>query len=396
MSGTFVGFGFGAIQTGLFLYEAHKSGNFDRLVVAEVMPDTVAAVRNASGRFFVNIASSEGIRQDEVGSVELFNPAVAEDRNALVEAVSQASEIATALPSVDFFDKGGPASVSGILRDGLKKNSGRAVIYAAENHNHAAEILAEKTGVSGNADYLNTVIGKMSGIVTDPGQMKAQGLKPVTPGANRAFLVEEFNRILISKCRWTDFRRMISVFQEKDDLLPFEEAKLYGHNAVHALIGYLLSRKNEPFMCDASRYPDIIRFAREAFLLESGSALCRKFAGVDPLFTEKGYADYAEDLIRRMLNPFLKDQVARITRDHRRKLGWDDRLIGTMRVALSQGIEPVRFAFAAKTALSLLAREEGVTEAKTEGDIWRDFSSHPQHADIVRLVSGAGSLFPGL
>ncbi len=32
---TYVGFGFGAIQAGLFLYEAFQSGNFGRLVVAE-------------------------------------------------------------------------------------------------------------------------------------------------------------------------------------------------------------------------------------------------------------------------------------------------------------------------------------------------------------------------
>jgi len=38
-SKTFVGFGFGAIQAGLFLYEAYQSGNFGRLVVAEVLPD---------------------------------------------------------------------------------------------------------------------------------------------------------------------------------------------------------------------------------------------------------------------------------------------------------------------------------------------------------------------
>ena len=35
MKKSFVGFGFGAIQAGLFLYEAHASGQFDRFVVAE-------------------------------------------------------------------------------------------------------------------------------------------------------------------------------------------------------------------------------------------------------------------------------------------------------------------------------------------------------------------------
>jgi len=35
---TFVGFGFGPIQAGLFLYEAFLSGAFRRLVVAGVLP----------------------------------------------------------------------------------------------------------------------------------------------------------------------------------------------------------------------------------------------------------------------------------------------------------------------------------------------------------------------
>ena len=40
---TFVGFGFGPIQAGLFLARSASVGNFDRLVVAEVVPEVVAA-----------------------------------------------------------------------------------------------------------------------------------------------------------------------------------------------------------------------------------------------------------------------------------------------------------------------------------------------------------------
>jgi mannitol-1-phosphate 5-dehydrogenase len=53
----------------------------------------------------------------------------------------------------------------------------------------------------------------------------------------------------------------------------------------------------------------------------------------------------------RMLNPFLGDLVDRVARDPMRKLGWDDRLVGTMRLALSQGILPRRFALGAAAAL---------------------------------------------
>ena len=40
----FVGFGFGPIQSGLFLNEAFQSGNFSRLVVAEIDQNLVDAV----------------------------------------------------------------------------------------------------------------------------------------------------------------------------------------------------------------------------------------------------------------------------------------------------------------------------------------------------------------
>lgn len=50
---TYVGFGFGAIQAGLFLAEAQASGNFSRLVVADVDPGIVRAVREAGGCFRV-------------------------------------------------------------------------------------------------------------------------------------------------------------------------------------------------------------------------------------------------------------------------------------------------------------------------------------------------------
>jgi len=256
-----------------------------------------------------------------------------------------------------------------------------AVIYTAENHNHAAEILAERLRQAGGAapdcECLNTVIGKMSGVVTDPQQMHEQSLAPIAPGLDRAFLVEAFSRILISRIRLPGFRRGIAVFDEKPDLLPFEEAKLYGHNATHALLGYLLRWRGRTFMAEARDEGALLALAREAFLEESGAALCRKFAGVDPLFTADGYRAYVEDLMERMLNPHLRDRVERVTRDPRRKLGWNDRLIGTMRVALSQGIEPRRYAQGAAAALRVLEAEEGKPAPQLLADLWRDVDADP-------------------
>ena len=353
MSRTFAGFGFGAIQSGLFLYEAARSGNFDRLVVAEVVPEVVDAVR-ASGGYTVNVASSGGIEPHRVDGVEIFNPAVPADRERLVDAIAEAAELATALPSVDFFDRGG-ASVAALLREGFSRKDTPAVVYTGENHNHAAEILEQAVGARGNVRFLNTVIGKMSGVVSGPARIAEDRLEPMTPGFARAFLVEEFNRILISRIDLSGFRRGIGVFEEKADLMPFEEAKLYGHNAVHALLGYLVHERGCVYMSNAP--DDLRRVAHEAFLEESGAALIRKYAGVDPLFTAGGFGAYAGDLMGRMLNPWLRDQVARVIRDPERKLGWNDRLIGTVRLCLAQGIRPARFVAGIRAALKLLPPE---------------------------------------
>jgi len=51
-----------------------------------------------------------------------------------------------------------------------------------------------------------------------------------------------------------------------------------------------------------------------------------------------------------MVNPFLTDRVDRVCRDLERKLSWDDRMIGTMRLVLNQGFSPVVFAEGAALA----------------------------------------------
>jgi mannitol-1-phosphate/altronate dehydrogenase len=90
----------------------------------------------------------------------------------------------------------------------------------------------------------------------------------------------------------------------------------------------------------------------------------KKYAHLnDELFTEAGFTAYAEDLLVRMTNPFLKDAIDRITRDLERKLSWEDRVIGTMRTILSQGVEPVNFGKGAKLAAVEFA-EGGDAKAK--------------------------------
>lgn len=398
---SFVGFGFGPIQAGLFLLEASRSGRFRRLVVGEVLPDLVRTVRENGGHFAVNVAHPDHVESAVVGPVEMYDPGIEDDLHRLVQAVVEAAEVATAVPSTRFYQSDAPGSVHRVLARGLEMRRDRPlVVYAAENHNQAAEILEEAvlsevgTGhrrrVRENTCFLNTVIGKMSRAVADPDEARRLHLKPLAPRSPRALLVERFNRILVSRPfpdRKVDFERALTVFEEKEDLLPFEEAKLYGHNAVHALAGYLAAHCNLDRIEELGAVPGAVAFLRAAFLDEAGAALLSKYKGSDQLFTEEGFTAYADDLLERMLNPYLGDRVERVVRDPRRKLGWNDRLVGTLRLALEAGGEPRRFALG--TAAALVYLEPGARDQIDRGlrileSLWREDAPDPAASQRVR------------
>ena len=365
----FVGFGFGPIQNGLFVYEAYRSGNFHPggFTIAEVDPALVKAVRDNGGRYTINIAHADRIEPITVEGVTLLNPTAPSDREALARAIAEADVLCTALPSVDFFARGGDASVLELLAKGIQQRDTLipAIIYTAENNNHAAEILGaelhKKISPRRTAaiQILNTVIGKMSGVITDGAEIARLKLTTLTPATPRAVLVEAFNRILITRITLPGVTSGIPTFVEKDDLLPFEEAKLYGHNAIHALLGYLAHRRGLQTMDQLAQHPDLLAIGREAFISECGQALCRKYATLgDPLFSRQGFRAYAEDLLVRMVNPNLNDLVARVIRDPRRKLGYHDRLYGTMHLALTREITPTNMARGAAAAVRFLSESE--------------------------------------
>jgi mannitol-1-phosphate/altronate dehydrogenase len=64
----------------------------------------------------------------------------------------------------------------------------------------------------------------------------------------------------------------------------------------------------------------------------------------------------------------LNDLVARVIRDPSRKLAYDDRFYGTMRVCLSQGVRPINLARGAAAALKTILKPH---EAQSREDLRR-------------------------
>jgi mannitol-1-phosphate 5-dehydrogenase len=366
----FVGIGFGAIQAGLYLREAKASGTFARTVVALRRPELASALA-AAGEVRINTALGNGLRVETLGGIEARCLADEADRARLHADLVAAHEIAVAVSSVGDYATKGPGSLDRLLAAAIsEKARGRgpkALIYSSENNNDAARLLEEailsalpeesRGAARGAFQTVDTVIGKMSRVVTEPSEIASAGLAPALPGGDRAFLVEAFNRIFVSRvdpARTSG--RGIATFTEKDDLLPFEHAKLFGHNATHAGLAYAGQVLGIAWMSEVLALAPIRSFFREAFLEESGAAMIRLHGGSDPLFTPAGYAAYVDDLLERMANPWLRDSCERIGRDAERKLGWDDRLIGTIRLARGQGIPVDRYGIAALAGLEVLGR----------------------------------------
>jgi mannitol-1-phosphate 5-dehydrogenase len=413
---SYLGFGFGPIQAGLFLYEAQRSGSFQELAVAEVIPKIVDILRAAGGEFWLNIAHADRVESVDVGPVEVLDPAVDADRERLIELAATSSDIATAVPSVAYYRTDRPGSIHRILAQGLAQRAAGSTtfLYAAENHNHAAEVLRDAVleecaladldappqhGMLRGCHFLNTVIGKMSCVVSDPEEIARRGLKTVTAQSTSAFLVEAFRRILVTRPRLEPGSAAapgFTAFEAKDDLLPFEEAKLYGHNAVHALAAYLAAHRGLKRIDELSLVRGAARFLHAALVEEAGAGLSHRHRGVDPLFSQAGFEAYAADLIPRMLNPHLGDPVARVARDPERKLGWDDRLTCTMRLALEAGVAPRRFALGVAAALRFLdpqslddprrrlRRLEAIWSREPDPEI-----ADPRRGEVLSLVAAA-------
>jgi len=56
----YAGFGFGPIQSALFLYEAYRTGNFSRFAVVDIDERLIRALRRNGGRYCLNMPAGGG------------------------------------------------------------------------------------------------------------------------------------------------------------------------------------------------------------------------------------------------------------------------------------------------------------------------------------------------
>ena len=252
-------------------------------------------------------------------------------------------------------------------------------IYTAENDKHAAEKLEQEINEKfSRTYYLNTVIGKMSDVARGE-DCKLRSLAELCPGAGRAHLVEEFNWILISDAPGIETRSIQKLLCEKD-LFPLSSQTLR-HNAT--ISSGFSANSIGLRKCPSFHPSELLEIG--AIVLKNQRRSLPKYAGWTTCSRGRK-ANYANGLIDRMQNVYLSDSIDRVIRDIHRKLSWDDRVIGTMRLALNQRVKPMNFA---KGALLACRKEFGSDiEAIRKGleELWEKKTSDGEAKQVFDLI----------
>ena len=140
-----------------------------------------------------------------------------------------------------------------------------------------------------------------------------------------------------------------------DNLSAYIERKLFTVNTGHASIAYLAYQKGIKDIAEAMRDSNIVEMARRVWK-ETGELLIEKY-GFDPEVHWK----YVETAEKRFANPYLSDEVTRVARGPKRKLGAKDRLVSPAAQLIERGKTPE--ALAAVIAAALKFDFDGDPEA---------------------------------
>jgi len=125
------------------------------------------------------------------------------------------------------------------------------------------------------------------------------------------------------------------------------ERKLFMYNLGHAALAYPGYLKGLSYIHESFEDQEITMLFQKC-LDETALALQKRFhEDIDA----KSQEETRKDIHLRFSNPMIMDTIGRIARDPIRKLGSEDRLIGSAKLCLSQGIFPEYIAIAAAAAL---------------------------------------------
>ncbi len=343
-----------------------------RVTFIDVAEPVVKALQD-NERYPIRIVSTDGYEDVWIENVTAANGNLPE----AVDAIAECDIMATAVGAriLKFIV---PNIVAG-LRKRWAMNKGPLNIIICENLNDANKILEgmlkEQLTLEEQQKFDQTVglveasIGRMVPVQTE--EMK--------DGEPMRVCVESYGFLPVDKAA---FRGEIPQIKNMVPYEPFDfyiKRKLFVHNMGHATCAYLGGLLGLEYVWQAIAVPEIRVLVQNA-MLESALVL-HKHYGADLAALQL----HITDLLYRFTNVALKDICQRVGGDPARKLGPEDRLIGSAKLAMEQGITPAYIAvgIAAGIKRYLAENELEATQAKT---VLKEVSQLNIESPLAKLV----------
>lgn len=298
------------------------------------------------GCYPVRYVSSEGYEDVLVENVTAVN---GNDTGAASDAIANCDIMATAVGAriLKFIV---PNIVSG-LRKRWAAGRGALNIIICENLMDANKVLEgmlkeqltqeEQKLFDETVGLVEASIGRMVPVQTD--EMK--------DGEPMRVCVERYGFLPTDKAA---FKGGIPEIKNMVPFAPFDfyiKRKLYVHNMGHATCAYLGDLLGLEYIYQSIDVADIRILAQNA-MLESALALSEKYGA-----SLKDLQLHIQDLLGRFTNQALMDTCQRVGGDPARKLSPDDRLIGSAKLAMKQGVTPAYIAVGAAAGVYRYIKE---------------------------------------
>ncbi|WP_079526533.1 mannitol-1-phosphate 5-dehydrogenase [Halobacillus hunanensis] len=299
-----VHFGAGNIGRGFIGALLYKAGY--EIVFVDVNGELIDQINNKK-RYTVELAGSDDVL--EVTNISGVNSLTHPEE--VIEQIKQADLITTAVgPSI-------LPKVAPLMAEGLKNRTTAVNVIACENMIGGSDLLKkhvlsyltqeEASRVEERTGFPNAAVDRIV-----PGQVHDEILK-VT--------VEPYFEWVADSSSLKGETPEIDGLKLVEDLTPYIERKLFTVNTGHAVAAYLGSYYGLQTINQALHDDRILPKIKGA-LDESGDVLIKKYG-----FTKGEHEQYIETILSRFANPELSDEVSRVGRAPKRKLGANDRLI---------------------------------------------------------------------
>lgn len=329
-------FGAGKIARG-FLGHLLYLSNIDFVFVEKV--DALVDLINERGEYLVNVLGDSS-KNTVVKNAKALKFS---DTQAIAEAIAEADCV---------FDAVGGKNLGEIvpfLIAGIEKRaaSGKALNFiTCENWKKPADILEEgvKAGISAEyLPYLEEKIGFTEAVIMRSAIEATPDLLEKDP---LVVNVQDFWEFPFdaSRCKAPMPEGMICL-KPIYEFTGFLERKFYTYNAANGTTSFVGALLGHKYIADAAHDERILEIL-DGVYKETATALSKKHE-----FPFEEQWAFTRTSLRKLQDRNIVDYIERNARDPIRKLGKDDRLVGSARLCLEYGVKPENLALAIACAM---------------------------------------------